>query len=64
MQACTRRGFRIMQVRVERLPGGTDDAARALLELEGPDDSARLTSDLFQEEGVLDMELIPAADEE
>jgi putative Mg2+ transporter-C (MgtC) family protein len=64
MQTCTRRGFRIVQVKVERLPGRTDVAARVLLELEGPDDSARLTSELFQEEGVLEVELIPAADEE
>ncbi|MFG2606347.1 MgtC/SapB family protein [Streptomyces sp. NPDC048514] len=64
MQTCTRRGFRIVQFKVERLPGRTDDAARVLLELEGTDDPARLTAELFQDEGVLDIELIPAADDE
>ncbi|MYR21038.1 MgtC/SapB family protein, partial [Streptomyces sp. SID6137] len=64
METCTRLGFRIVQVKLERLPGRTDDAARVLLELEGTQDPARLTSELFQDEGVLDIELIPASDEE
>ncbi|MFE0328013.1 hypothetical protein ACFW08_14745 [Streptomyces sp. NPDC058960] len=34
MEICTRRGFRILQVEVDRLPGSTDPAARVLLELE------------------------------
>ncbi|WEO99560.1 MgtC/SapB family protein [Streptomyces sp. FXJ1.172] len=64
MQTCTRLGFRITQVRVERLPGRADDAARVLLELEGTEDPARLAADLFQNEDVLDVELTPASDDE
>ncbi|MFG2634651.1 MgtC/SapB family protein [Streptomyces sp. NPDC048362] len=64
MQTCTRRGFRILQVKVEHLPGRADDAARVLLELEGTADPVRLTSDLFQEQGVLDVEMSTAADDE
>ncbi|MYW21192.1 MgtC/SapB family protein [Streptomyces sp. SID161] len=64
MQTCTRRGFRILQVKVERLPGRTDDAARVLLQLEGTEDPSRLASELFLDDGVLDIELIAATDEE
>ncbi|KUF18936.1 MULTISPECIES: MgtC/SapB family protein [Streptomyces] len=64
MQTCTRSGFRILQVKVDRLPGRTDPAARVLLELEGADDTGRLTSDLFDNEGVIDVELTAANDDE
>ncbi|MEV6834074.1 MgtC/SapB family protein [Streptomyces sp. NPDC051133] len=63
METCTRRGFRIVQVKVERLPGRTDGAARVLLELEGTEDPSRLASDLFQDDGVLDVELTAATDD-
>ncbi|KOV60501.1 magnesium transporter MgtC [Streptomyces sp. MMG1121] len=64
MQACTQHGYRIVQVRVDRLPGRTDDAARVLLHLEGGADTARLTSELFHDEGVLEVEITAAADDE
>ncbi|CUW26010.1 MULTISPECIES: MgtC/SapB family protein [Streptomyces] len=64
MQACTRRGFRIVQVKVERLPGRTDAAARVLLQLEGTEDPSRLASELFLDDGVLDVELTAASDDE
>ncbi|MFI9808718.1 MgtC/SapB family protein [Streptomyces sp. NPDC052301] len=63
METCTRRGFRIVQVKVERLPGRTDDAARVLLEVEGTEDPGRLASDLFGDEGVLNVELTAATDD-
>ncbi|MFF1450504.1 MgtC/SapB family protein [Streptomyces sp. NPDC058274] len=64
MEQCTRRGFRILQVRVDRLPGGTDPAARVLLRLEGTADVGRLGSDLFQDEGVIDVDVTMEADDE
>ncbi|MGR6971350.1 hypothetical protein ACU639_17415 [Streptomyces cynarae] len=64
MEMCTRRGFRILQVKVDRLPGSTDPAARVLLELEGTSDTGRLTSELFENEGVLDVEMTAATDDE
>jgi putative Mg2+ transporter-C (MgtC) family protein len=64
MQICTGRGFRILQVKVERLPGRTDDAARVLLELEGTGDPTQLASELFQDDGVIDVELSAAADDD
>ncbi|WP_031227111.1 MgtC/SapB family protein [Streptomyces roseochromogenus] len=64
METCTRRGFRIVQVKVERLPGRADDAARVLLGLEGAEDPTVLASELFHEEGVLDVEVSAAADDE
>ncbi|MFF1284781.1 MgtC/SapB family protein [Streptomyces sp. NPDC058299] len=64
MEACTRRGFRIVQVKVERLPARADAAARVLLRLEGTADPSRLASELFQDDGVLDIELTTAADDE
>ncbi|MCS0604861.1 MgtC/SapB family protein [Streptomyces sp. LP11] len=64
LETCTGRGFRIVQLKVERLPGRTDDAARVVLELEGTDDPTRLTSELFQAEGVLDVEMTAATDDE
>jgi uncharacterized membrane protein YhiD involved in acid resistance len=63
METCTRRGFRILQVKVDRLPGRTDSAARVLLELEGTGDSAPLTAELFENEGVIDVETTAAMDE-
>ncbi|MGW2347533.1 hypothetical protein [Actinacidiphila glaucinigra] len=38
METCTRLGFRIREVRADRLPGGTDAAARVLFEVEGTAD--------------------------
>ncbi|MBZ6226408.1 MgtC/SapB family protein [Streptomyces olivaceus] len=64
METCTRRGFRIVQVKVERLPGRTEGAARVVLQLEGPDDTSRLASELFQDDGVIDVEMTAAADDE
>lgn len=64
METCTRRGFRIVQVKVERLPGRTDDAARVVLQLEGAYDTPRLASELFQDDGVIDVEMTSAADDE
>ncbi|MEU2714360.1 MgtC/SapB family protein [Streptomyces sp. NPDC007205] len=64
METCTRRGFRIVQVKVERLPGRPDDAARVLLALEGAGDSSGLAGEFFQEEGVLDVEVSTSSDDE
>ncbi|WP_399141373.1 MgtC/SapB family protein [Streptomyces sp. NBUA17] len=64
METCTRRGFRIVQVKVERLPGRTEGAARVVLQLEGPDDTSGLASELFQDHGVIDVEMTAAADDE
>ena len=64
METCTRRGFRILRVTADRLPGRTDPAARVLLRLEGTGDAVRLTSDLFHAEGVLDADMNVAAEEE
>ncbi|WTQ79475.1 MgtC/SapB family protein [Streptomyces achromogenes] len=64
LQTCTRRGFRIVQVKVERLPGRTEDAARVLLRLEGTGDPNGLASELFRDDGVLDVELSAATEEE
>ncbi|MFH9809327.1 MgtC/SapB family protein [Streptomyces olivaceus] len=64
METCTRRGFRIVQVKVERLPGRTEGAARVVLQLESPDDTSGLASELFQDDGVIDVEMTAAADDE
>ncbi|MDT0437384.1 MULTISPECIES: MgtC/SapB family protein [Streptomyces] len=61
MQICTRRGFRILQVTVERLPGRTDDAARVLLGLEGSEDPTDLVAELFQDDGVIDVSVTASA---
>ena len=53
MDTCTRRGFRILQVKLDRLPGDTDPVAHVLPELEGTADTGQLTSDLFHKEGVI-----------
>ncbi|WP_406447518.1 MgtC/SapB family protein [Streptomyces sp. NBC_01613] len=63
METCTQRGFRILQVKVDRLPGRTDPAARVLFELEGTADTGLLTSELFQNDGVLDVEVTAATDD-
>jgi putative Mg2+ transporter-C (MgtC) family protein len=63
METCTRRGFRILQVRVDRLPGRADPAARVLLELEGPTDTGTLTSELFHNDGVIDIEVTATDDD-
>ncbi|MEU0597834.1 MgtC/SapB family protein [Streptomyces sp. NPDC006393] len=57
MEACTQRGFRILEVRADRLPGRTDAAARVLLRLEGAADAGQLASELFHDEGVIDVQL-------
>ncbi|MEW2293812.1 MgtC/SapB family protein [Streptomyces sp. NPDC006743] len=65
MEACTSRGFRILEVKADRLPGRTDAAARVLLRLEGTADAGRLASELFHEDGVVDVELsLGTAEEE
>ncbi|MFJ8544728.1 MgtC/SapB family protein [Streptomyces sp. NPDC093586] len=64
METCTRRGFRILRVAADRLPGRTDPAARVLLRLEGTGDAVRLTSDLFHAEGVIDADMNVASEEE
>ncbi|MFG3100030.1 MgtC/SapB family protein [Streptomyces sp. NPDC048182] len=64
METCTRQGFRILQVKVERLPGRTDAAAGVLLQLEGAGDTSRLTAELFQDEGVLELETGTTNDDE
>ncbi|MCM3263459.1 MgtC/SapB family protein [Streptomyces thermoviolaceus] len=57
MQLCTRRGFRILEVRADRLPRHAGAAAQVLLRLEGTADAGRLASELFQDENVLDVQL-------
>nr|WSY57143.1 MgtC/SapB family protein [Streptomyces sp. NBC_00886] len=64
METCTRRGFRIQEVKVDRLPERTDPAARVLLRLEGTADAGQLTSELFQNDGVAEVELTAANDDE
>lgn len=63
METCTRLGFRIREVRVERLPGRTDAAARVLLEVEGTADPGRLASELFRHDGVLEVGMTPSDEE-
>ncbi|MGQ4482402.1 MgtC/SapB family protein [Streptomyces sp. SAS_276] len=64
METCTRRGFRIQEVKVDRLPERADPAAQVLLRLEGTADAGQLTSELFQNDGVSEVELTAAADDE
>ncbi|MEU6404786.1 MgtC/SapB family protein [Streptomyces sp. NPDC046985] len=64
MEACTRRGFRILGVRADRLPGRTDAAAQVLLRLEGAADVTELTSELFHYDGVMDVDLVLEPDDE
>jgi putative Mg2+ transporter-C (MgtC) family protein len=64
METCTRRGFLIQEVKVDRLPERADPAARVLLRLEGAADAGQLTSELFQNDGVTEVELTAAGDEE
>ncbi|MDH6219628.1 MgtC/SapB family protein [Streptomyces pseudovenezuelae] len=64
METCTRRGFRIQEVKVGRLPDNTDPAAQVLLRLEGSADAGQLTSELFQNDGVTDVELTATTDDE
>ncbi|GGV31479.1 MgtC/SapB family protein [Streptomyces spectabilis] len=64
METCTRRGFRILQVKVDRLPGGSDPAARVLLSLEGTADTGRLAAELFDRDDVIEVEVTAATDEE
>lgn len=64
MQTCTRRGFRITQVEVERLPGRADDAARVLSQPEGAADPHAPASELFRHDGVPAVEPTSASDDE
>ncbi|MFF8027413.1 hypothetical protein ACFZDJ_41205 [Streptomyces sp. NPDC007896] len=64
MGTCTGRSFRILLVKVERLPGRTDPAVHVLLQLESTGDARRLTSELFPDDGVLEIETTAAADDE
>ncbi|MFF5854579.1 hypothetical protein ACFY8B_02900 [Streptomyces sp. NPDC012751] len=64
MQSCTRRGFRIAQVEVERLPCRAADAARVLLQLEGTADPHAPASELFRHDSVPAVELTSASDDE
>ncbi|MGA4844166.1 MgtC/SapB family protein [Streptomyces sp. G45] len=64
MRICTRRGFRILRVDVERLPGGSDRVARVALEVEGTGDPARLAAELFEDDGVAHVDITGAADDE
>lgn len=64
MQTRTRRGFRIAQVEVERLPCRADDAARVLLQMEGTADPHAPASEPFRYDGVPAVELTGASDDE
>lgn len=73
METCTDRGFRILGVRVDRVPrhgepeepegeagdeaGDADGVARVLLRIEGTGDVRLLASEMFQTEGVLGMDV-------
>jgi putative Mg2+ transporter-C (MgtC) family protein len=72
MEMCTSRGFRILAVRVDRMPPpgepgrpearvgvpeGTDDTARVLLRLEGTADVRQLAEEMFHAAGVLGMDV-------
>jgi putative Mg2+ transporter-C (MgtC) family protein len=74
MEMCTSRGFRILAVRVDRVPRAeaeeaegavTEDSARVLLRLEGTADVRQLASQMFHTAGVLGMDvtLHPGPDE-
>lgn len=77
MEMCTSRGFRILSVKVDKLPrppeeeeetesSGTlvrgGESARVLLSLEGTADVRKLVSEMFQTEGVLGMDLLQEPD--
>jgi putative Mg2+ transporter-C (MgtC) family protein len=65
METCTARGFRILQVQVERLPGeAADNDARVMFRLESTEDTRELASELFAVEGVLgvDVSMEPDSD--
>ncbi|WP_459735988.1 hypothetical protein [Streptomyces sp. E-15] len=64
MQTCTRRGFRVAQVEVERLPCPADDAARVLLQLEGTADPLAPASERFRHDGGPAVELSSASHDE
>lgn len=64
METVTRLGFRILEVRADRLPDRTDAAARVFLRLEGRADPAHLTTELFHDEDVLDVDLTTEPDDE
>ncbi|HEV7626910.1 MAG TPA: MgtC/SapB family protein [Streptomyces sp.] len=72
MEMCTSRGFRILAVKVDRLPRAAEEeeeaesaaaivtgeeTARVLLRLEGTADVRQLASDMFQTAGVLGMDV-------
>ncbi|MGW7543744.1 MgtC/SapB family protein [Streptomyces sp. NPDC054770] len=64
LETCTRSGFRLTQVKVDRLPGETDPAARVLLSLEGTADISRLTAELFRNDGVTGVDLNASTDDD
>jgi putative Mg2+ transporter-C (MgtC) family protein len=64
LETCTRNGFRLTQIRVDRLPDRTDPAARVLLSLEGTADITRLTTELFHEDGVIGLDVNPSRDDD
>ncbi|WP_372337611.1 MgtC/SapB family protein [Streptomyces sp. MK5] len=64
LEACTQRGFRVLQVKADRLPGRTDAAARVLLRLEGTADAGQPASELFHDEGVIDVRLAPGEEDD
>ncbi|OEV09501.1 MgtC/SapB family protein [Streptomyces nanshensis] len=71
MEMCTSRGFRILAVRVDRVPQPgeaaeeaagegrerEDDTARVLLRIEGTGDVRRLATEIFRTPGVLGMDV-------
>lgn len=76
MEMCTSRGFRILAVKVDRLPrspeeaeaaerAGVEETARVVLRLEGTGDARELGSQIFQTPGVfgMDVSLDPDSDE-
>jgi putative Mg2+ transporter-C (MgtC) family protein len=64
METCARRGFRVQEVKVCGLPDSTDPAAQWLLRMEGSADAGQLTSELFQNDGVTEVELTATTDDE
>lgn len=63
LEMCTQGGFRILQVRAQDVPQEGGPTARVLLRLEGRGDAGRLTSQLFEVDGVLDAGFDVGADD-
>ncbi|OEV27788.1 magnesium transporter MgtC [Streptomyces nanshensis] len=73
MEMCTDRDFRILGVRVDRVPRpagepgggerpGAEDTAHVVLRLEGTGDVRQLASEMFHTAGVLGMDVTPDSD--